>query len=62
MSASVFLLFERDGLNGERWDVARVAAVTGHQSWETLKRYTQIENLEPNNKWFEWVWATAVSK
>ena len=53
-------LFERDGWNDERWDVARVAAVTGHQSWESLKRYTQIENLEPNNKWFEWEWAEKV--
>jgi integrase len=53
-------LFERDGWNGERWDVARVAAVTGHQSWETLKRYTQIENLEPNNKWADWVWSEKV--
>jgi integrase len=53
-------LFERDGLNGERWDVARVAAVTGHQSWESLKRYTQIENLEPNDKWESWVWAEKV--
>lgn len=53
-------LFERDGLNGERWDVARVAAVTGHQSWESLKRYTQIENIEPNNKWVNWDWVKKV--
>jgi hypothetical protein len=53
-------LFERDGWNGERWDVARVAAVTGHQSWETLKRYTQIENIEPNNKWVNWEWVRKV--
>jgi len=53
-------LFERDGLNGERWDVARVAAVTGHQSWESLKRYTQIENIEPNNKWADWEWSGKV--
>jgi integrase len=53
-------LFERDGLNGERWDVARVAGVTGHQSWESLKRYTQIESIEPNNKWVDWGWADNV--
>jgi hypothetical protein len=52
-------LFERGGWNGERWDVARVA-LTGHQSWETLKRYTQIENLEPNNKWEGWLWSEKV--
>ena len=53
-------LFERDGLDGQRWDVARVAAVTGHQSWESLKRYTQIENIEPNDKWAGWEWAENV--
>lgn len=49
-------LFERDGYNGERWDVSRVAAVTGHKNWNSLKRYTQIERIEPNNKWESWQW------
>ena len=53
-------LFERDGWNGERWDVPRVASVTGHQSWATLQRYTQIENSVPNNKWEGWEWTEKV--
>jgi integrase len=53
-------LFERNGYKGQSWDVPRVAAVTGHQSWDSLKRYTQIENIEPNDKWEGWVWAERV--
>jgi len=53
-------LFERDGFEGQRWDVPRVASVTGHQSWNTLKRYTQIENSVPNDKWADWEWAERV--
>lgn len=53
-------LFERDGFEGQRWDVPRVASVTGHQSWNSLKRYTQIENSVPNDKWKGWVWAEKV--
>lgn len=53
-------LFERDGYEGQRWDVSRVASVTGHQSWNTLKRYTQIENSVPNDKWGGWEWAERV--
>lgn len=53
-------LFERDGWNGERWDVPRVASVTGHQNWNSLKRYTQIENSVPNNKWAGWEWLERV--
>ncbi len=53
-------LFERDGWNGERWDVPRVASVTGHQNWNSLKRYTQIENSVPNNKWSGWKWLEMV--
>ena len=26
-------LFEKNGLGAERWDVPRVALVTGHQNW-----------------------------
>lgn len=53
-------LFERDGWNGERWDLPRVASVTGHQNWNSLKRYTQIENSLPNNKWLGWEWVEKV--
>lgn len=53
-------LFERNGYKGQSWDVPRVAAVTGHQDWNSLKRYTQIENLEPNDKWEGWIWAEKV--
>lgn len=49
-------LFEKDGWNGERWDIARVASVSGHQSWNMLQRYTQMERLEPYNKWQDWEW------
>lgn len=53
-------LFERNGYKGQSWDVPRVAAVTGHQSWDSLKRYTQIENIAPNDKWENWEWAVKV--
>lgn len=53
-------LFERNGYKGQSWDVPRVAAVTGHQSWDSLKRYTQIENIAPNDKWENWEWAEKV--
>lgn len=53
-------LFERDGYKGQSWGVPRVAAVTGHQDWNSLKRYTQIESIEPNDKWEDWEWAEKV--
>lgn len=53
-------LFERDGWQGERWDIARVASVSGHQSWNMLQRYTRMDRLEPYNKWAEWEWLTKV--
>jgi integrase len=53
-------LFERDGWNSERWDIPRVASVTGHQSWDSLRRYTQMEKSKPYNKWLDWEWLDRV--
>lgn len=53
-------LFERDGWQGERWGVSRVAAVTGHRDWSSLRRYTQVDRIEPYNKWENWEWLDRV--
>lgn len=53
-------LFERDGWQGERWGISRVAAVTGHRDWNSLRRYTQVERIEPYNKWEDWEWLDRV--
>ncbi len=53
-------LFEKNGLGDERWDVPRVALVTGHQSWNSLKRYANLRHVKPTDKWADWQWKSAV--
>lgn len=53
-------LFEKNGLGAERWDVPRVALVTGHQNWNSLKRYANLRHTKPIDKWSDWEWKTKV--
>ena len=53
-------LFEKNGLDGEFWDVPRVALVTGHQNWNSLKRYANLRHTKPFDKWAEWKWKKKV--
>lgn len=36
------------------WSIPRVAAVTGHRSWESLKRYSH--HRQTGDKWAGWPW------
>lgn len=38
------------------WDIPRVAMVSGHSSWDSLKRYTHLTKPEPVDKYDGWVW------
>lgn len=53
-------LFEKNGLDGEHWDVPRVALVTGHQNWNSLKRYANLRHTNPIDKWVDWEWKAKV--
>ncbi|WP_396586425.1 tyrosine-type recombinase/integrase [Bermanella sp. R86510] len=53
-------LFEKNGLKDERWDVPRVALVTGHQNWNSLKRYANLRHTKPIDRWAEWEWTGKV--
>lgn len=53
-------LFEKNGLGDERWDVPRVALVTGHQNWNSLKRYANLRHIKPIDKWADWEWKDKV--
>lgn len=41
------------------WTVQRVASVSGHRSWNTLKRYTHVR--EVGDKWSGWEWLDRVA-
>jgi len=53
-------LFEKNGLGDERWDVPRVALVTGHQNWNSLKRYANLRHIKPMDRWVGWEWKDKV--
>ena len=53
-------LFEKNGLGSEHWDVPRVALVTGHQNWNSLKRYTNLRHVKPIDRWADWEWKDRV--
>ena len=36
------------------WSIPRVAAVTGHRSWESLKRYSH--HRQTGDRWADWTW------
>lgn len=42
------------------WDIPHVATVSGHRSWNSLKRYTQIR--QRGDKYAGWKWRPAVSE
>lgn len=41
------------------WTVQRVASISGHRSWNTLKRYTHVR--EVGDKWSGWPWLDRVA-
>jgi integrase len=41
------------------WSIQRVAAVTGHRSWATLKRYTHHRQV--GDKWADWQWLDVIA-
>jgi integrase len=53
-------LFEKNGYNGEVWDIPKVAKVSGHKSWSSLQIYEDIISPEPCDKWRDWEWKTKV--
>lgn len=38
------------------WDIPRVGLVTGHGSWDNLKRYMHLTSAEPVDKYKGWGW------
>lgn len=53
-------LFEKNGYNGEVWDIPKVAKVSGHKSWSSLQIYEDIISPEPRDRWKDWEWKTKV--
>lgn len=41
------------------WTIQRIAAVTGHRSWNTLKRYTQFRKM--GDKFAGWKWLDVIA-
>lgn len=41
------------------WTVQRVASVSGHRSWNTLKRYTHVR--QTGDKWADWEWLDRIA-
>lgn len=40
--------------------IPQVASVSGHRSWQSLKRYTHME--EVGDKWANWKWLDVVCR
>jgi len=40
------------------WNIPRVATVSGHRSWNSLKRYTHIQQV--GDKYADWLWLAKV--
>ncbi len=38
------------------WDIPRVAMVSGHKSWDTLRRYTHMTNTKSFDKYARFMW------
>jgi len=53
-------LFEKNGHEGEVWDIPKVAKVSGHKSWSSLQIYEDIISPEPRDRWSDWEWKTKV--
>ena len=41
------------------WSIPRVAAVTGHRSWDSLKSYTHVRQI--GDKWAGWKWLDVIA-
>jgi len=41
------------------WTIQRIAAVTGHRSWNTLKRYTHVRKV--GDKFAGWKWLDVIA-
>lgn len=46
-------------LSEMNWTIQRVAAVTGHRSWNTLKRYTHVRKV--GDKFAGWKWLDVIA-
>lgn len=42
------------------WDIPRVAMVSGHASWDNLRRYTHLSQTDPVDKYDGWKWLELV--
>lgn len=53
-------LAEKNGLDGEHWDIPRIQLVSGHKNWNVLQRYVNLLTERPLDKWAKWEWKTKV--
>lgn len=53
-------LAEKNGLQGEHWDIPRIQLVSGHANWNVLQRYVNLLTESPLDKWKDWEWKTKV--
>lgn len=49
-------LAEKNGLEGENWDIPRLQMVSGHKNWNVLQRYVNLLTAEPFDRWKNWEW------
>ena len=42
-----------------QWDIPRVAMVSGHATWDSLRRYTHLSGVEEYDKYAGWRWLDA---
>lgn len=53
-------LAEKNGLDGEHWDLVRIRQVSGHRSFTQLERYVNKISQTPEDRWKDWEWKTKV--
>lgn len=53
-------LAEKNGLEGEYWDLVRIRQVSGHKSFKQLERYINQIDQTPADRWKDWEWKTKV--
>jgi len=53
-------LFEKNGYQGETWDIPKVARVSGHKNWQSLSIYENRKGTETRDRWENWEWKTKV--
>lgn len=47
-------LAEKNGLDGENWDIPRLQMVSGHKNWNVLQRYVNLLTEKPHDRWAAW--------